>query len=274
MPSNIVGERVRWIRGLAAQRASLLRLALVVLVAGMVLVPALGSAWAAPTQALPVEQAVPTYTIWGNVMDSVTGVVPPGALIRVYRRDPITGEFWGIDGPQGFYIHPDSNGYWSVDYTVDELGRPRTTKQPYPPIDWLVVTLIYAPGWSSLHVQAPVRSTIEGARVDLRYPPEGMVGPFDFTLTLPTPTPTSTATPTATATATEATVVPPTSTPTITPTETEMPTATPTETEAPTATPTATEAPTVTPTATEVPTIVVPTATPTRPIYYFPLLFR
>jgi hypothetical protein len=268
MLNRIVRERIR---GQAASRVSILRLTLVVLMLGMVLVPSMGSAWAAPIQVAPLEQAAPTYTIWGHVIDTATGVPPAGALIRVYRRDPITGEFWGIDGPQGFYIYPDSSGYWSVDYTVDELDRPRGVRQPYPPIDWLVVTLVYPPGWYALNVQAPTRSTIEGARVDLRYPPEGIVGPFDFMLTLPTPTPIDTATPTLTQTAQPTIPVPtftPTAEPTIpvpTPTETESPTVTPTETEFPTITPTETESPTATPTA---------TATPTRPIYYFPLMFK
>ncbi len=80
----------------------------------------------------------------------------------------------------------------------------------------------------------------------------------------PTTTPTATNTPTTTPTATNTPTATPTATntPTTTPTATNIPTTTPTATNTPTTTPTTTNTPTATPTATNTPT---PTSTPTSP---------
>jgi hypothetical protein len=184
---------------------------------GLILLLAVGvglSAWSSAASSLeeaplPAADLEQTYVIWGHIVDSVTGLPLEDAAVRVYRRDPVTGEFWGIHGPDDIYVRPNDSGYWSIGYDGE--------------IEWLVVKLFYGPGWVDLIVNAPAAASVVGQRVDLRNPEPGSVGPFDFTIVLPTPTPTSTATPTATNTPTNT----PTSTPTSTPTETPEPTGPP-----------------------------------------------
>lgn len=156
--------------------------------------------WSTAASPLLVPTVPPfaRYLIWGTIVDSVTGLPPEGAAVRVYRRDPVTGEFWGINYPDDIMTRPNESGYWSVAYDG--------------PIEWLVVKLFYEPGWADLIVEAPSASSTVGQRVDMRNPAEGLVGPFNFTLVQPTPAPTDTETPI------------PTDTPTVTPTNTAEPT--------------------------------------------------
>jgi hypothetical protein len=214
------------------KKALILSVGLILLL-GLLIGADLMGVGAAPVPGWQEEEAEHLYTIYGTIIDSRTGRPPEGARVRVYKRDPVTGEFWGINGPNGFYIYPDADGNWSVNYDL--------------PVEWLVVKLFYEPGWVSLSASGPTRSTVRGERIDLKFPPTGMVGSFDYVLVLATPTPTATGTPTETPT----------------PTITNTPTATtPIETIPPTVPP-------VTPTETPV------TPTPTRLNYqYWPLIVR
>ena len=172
-----------------------LAIAALLLAVALLVGPSLLSAVAGPRADAPVGiPAGPIYTIWGTVVDSATGLPPAGAKIRVYHKDALTGEFFGIDGPDGPFITPGADGVWAADC--------------YELIDgWLVVKLFYEPGWQSLEITGPTGSiiNISEARVDLPVTPPprgadgakpllGTLGEFRFTLTGPgeptaTPTP-------------------------------------------------------------------------------------
>ena len=172
-----------------------LAIAALLLAVALLAGPSLLSAVAGPRADAPVGiPAGPIYTIWGTVVDSATGLPPAGAKIRVYHKDALTGEFFGIDGPDGPFITPGADGVWAADC--------------YELIDgWLVVKLFYEPGWQSLEITGPTGSiiNISEARVDLPVTPPprgadgakpllGTLGEFRFTLTGPgeptaTPTP-------------------------------------------------------------------------------------
>ncbi len=171
-----------------------LAIAALLLATALLAGPSLLSATAGPREsAFDGKSAEPLYTIWGTVKDSATGQAIEGAKIRVYRKDPVTNEFFGIDGPDGPFITPGADGVWAV--------------SAYEPIQWLVVKLFYEPGWQSLEITGPVGSiiNISEARVDLVMRPVqadpqaepllGTLGAFNYTLTIQGDEPTETVTP-------------------------------------------------------------------------------